>query len=103
MSRSAATTELFVFARFHARSGQEAALERALREVLGPTRDELGCLSIGVYRSVRDSGLFYVHSRWASEAAFDLHGDLPHTSRFLARVQPLIDHPLDITRAAPLD
>jgi quinol monooxygenase YgiN len=95
--------ELFIFGRFHAREGCEVAVAAALREVAGPSRAEEGCLSLQVYRSVRDSRLFYVHSRWVSEAAFDRHAELPHTVRFLERVQPLIDHPLDVTRARPVE
>jgi quinol monooxygenase YgiN len=91
--------DLFIFARFHARPGTEAALGEAVRDVLGPTREEPGCLSIHAFRSVRDPGLFYVHSRWKDEAAFDHHAGLPHTVRFVARVEPLIDHPLDVTRS----
>jgi quinol monooxygenase YgiN len=92
--------ELFIFARFHARPGCEAAVEAVIREVLPPTRDEPGCLSIHLFRSVRDASLFHVHSRWRDEAAFDAHGELPHTLRFVERVEPLIDHALDITRSA---
>ena len=91
--------ELFVFARFHARPGNADAVADALREVLAPTREEPGCLSIHDFRSIRDAHLFYVHSRWADEAAFERHAGLPHTVRLLARVEPLIDHPLDVTRA----
>ncbi len=94
--------ELFVFARFHARDGQEGAVEAAMRDVRGPTRHEPGCLAIEYYRSIRDPRLFYVHSRWSDEAAFEMHAGLPHTVRFLARVEPLIDHPLDVTRARPI-
>ena len=91
--------ELFIFARFHARPGQEDAVAEALRDVLGPSREEEGCQSIQAFRSIRDPGLFYIHSRWTNEAAFDLHAELPHTVRFVERVEPLIDHPLDVTRA----
>ncbi len=91
--------ELFIFARFHAREGEEAAVAAAIAEVLGPTRREPGCRMIDAYRSLRDPQLFYVHSRWDDEAAFELHAGLPHTVAFLARVEPLIDHALDITRA----
>ena len=91
--------ELFIFGRFHARPGDESAVEAALREVAGPTREEAGCLSLQTFRSTRDPRLFYVHSRWVDEAAFDHHADLPHTVRFIERVQALIDHPLDVTRA----
>jgi quinol monooxygenase YgiN len=45
-----------------------------------------------------DPRLFYIHSRWTDEAAFENHAGLPHTVRFLERVEPLIDHPLDVTR-----
>jgi quinol monooxygenase YgiN len=94
--------ELFIFARFHARPGQEDAVAEALRDVLGPSREEEGCLSIQAFRAIRDPGLFYIHSRWTNEAAFDLHAQLPHTVRFIERVEPLIDHPVDVTRAGPL-
>ena len=91
--------ELFIFGRFHARPDNERAVENAVRDVVAPTREETGCLSIHAFRSMRDSQLFYIHSRWESEAAFDIHAGLPHTVRFLEQVQPLIDHPLDVTRA----
>jgi quinol monooxygenase YgiN len=88
---------LFIFARFHARAGHESAVEAALRDVTGPTREESGCLSFHVFRSTRDPLLFYIHSRWKDEAAFDVHAGLPHTVRFLER--QVIDHSLDVTRA----
>jgi quinol monooxygenase YgiN len=90
---------LFIFARFHARLGHERAVAEALRDVLAPSREEPGCLSIHAFRSIRDPQLFYVHSRWTDEAAFEHHAGLPHTIRFVDRVGPLIDHPLDVTRA----
>jgi len=94
--------ELFIFARFHARDRQQVAVAAALRDVVAPTRLEPGCRSIEAFGSTRDPRLFYIHSRWADEAAFDAHAERPHTVQFLARVQPLIDHPLEVTRARPL-
>ena len=91
--------ELFIFARFHARPGDEGAVAEALRDTVAPSREEPGCLSILAFRSIRDPRLFYIHSRWEDEAAFDHHAGLPHTVRFVERVQPLIDHPLDVNRA----
>ncbi|PYN73250.1 MAG: antibiotic biosynthesis monooxygenase [Candidatus Rokuibacteriota bacterium] len=91
--------ELFIFARFHARPGKQDALAEALRDVLAPSSEEPGCLSIHAFRSIRDPQLFYIHSRWKDEAAFEIHSGLPHTIRFVERVEPLIDHPFDVTRA----
>jgi quinol monooxygenase YgiN len=90
--------EMHVFARFHARAGCEDAVAAALRDVVPPTRDEPGCRVIDAYRATGDVRLFHIHSCWTDEAAFERHAELPHTVRFLACVQPLIDHPLDVTR-----
>ena len=90
--------EMFLFARFHARAGQEAAVAEALRDVIPPSTEEPGCLGIHAFRSIRDRRLFYIHSRWKDEAAFEHHAGLPHTVRFVARVEPLIDHPFEAIR-----
>jgi quinol monooxygenase YgiN len=95
--------ELFVFGRFHVRPGCEDAVVEAIHGVLGPSREEPGCLSIHAFRSTRDPRLFYIHARWADEAAFDLHAGQPHTVQFIERVEPLIDHHLDVTRARLFD
>lgn len=90
--------EIFIFARFHAKPGSEAAVAEALLEVAIPSREEAGCLGLQDFQSIRDPRLFFVHSRWKDEAAFEIHAQLPHTVRFLERVEPLIDHPLDVVR-----
>jgi quinol monooxygenase YgiN len=95
--------ELFIFVRFHARPGQEEGVAAAIREVLPHSGAEPGCLSIRAFRSIQDPRLFYIQSRWVDEAAFEIHAELPHTVRFLDRVQPLIDHDLDVARTLPLD
>jgi len=76
----------------------ESAVVAAIREVIPPSRAEPGCLSIHGFASTRDPRLFYIHSRWIDEAAFDLHATLPHTVGFVARMTPLIDHPFEVTR-----
>jgi len=71
---------------------------RSGTSLVRPVR-KLGCLSIQAFRSAGDPRLFYIHSRWVDEAAFDQHAGLPHTVLFIEQVQGLIDHPLDVTRA----
>jgi quinol monooxygenase YgiN len=94
--------ELFIFGRFHARAGSETDLQEAVRAVADPSRAEPGCLSFDAFRSTRDPRLFYIHSHWVDEMAFDLHATLPHTTRFIERAESLIDHPLDVTRTMRL-
>lgn len=103
VANEAAAAELFIFVRFHAREGCEAAVEDALRGVLGPSRDEAGCRAMQAFRSSQDPRLFYIHSRWVNDAAFEHHAALPHTVQFIQRVAVLIDHTLVVTRATPID
>ncbi len=95
--------ELFIFARFHASAGQEEAIKETLRDVIRASREESGCLSIQAFCSTRDPRLFYIHSRWVDEAAFENHAGLPHTVRFLEKMDDLIDQPREVTRAQMLD
>jgi len=96
MSTTAA--HLFIFARFHARADLEEGIVAALRDTVVATRTEPGCVAIAAFRSVRDPRLFWIHSCFVDEAAFETHAELPHTVHFLDVVQPLIDHPLDVMR-----
>ena len=90
--------ELFSFVRFHVRAGTVRAAEEALRNVLSASRQEPGCLRMHLYRSTRDPRLFYIHSQWVNEEAFDQHASLPHTLHFLELMESLIDQPRDVAR-----
>jgi quinol monooxygenase YgiN len=93
------TSEFFVFTRCYAKESQQQSVATTIQEVLGPTRQEPGCLMIDAYRETRDQRLFCIHSRWKDEAAFDSHLQLPHTIQFLNAIQGLLDRPIDVTRA----
>jgi quinol monooxygenase YgiN len=91
--------ELFIFARFHVQDGCEVEASAILREQARRVREETGCLGIDIFASVRDPRLFYLHSRWIDEAAFDCHAELLDTLHFVTRMERLIDHPFDVTRS----
>ena len=50
----------------------------SLREVMGHSREESGCLSFHIFRSMRDRRLFYIHSHWVNADEFQKHATLPH-------------------------
>lgn len=89
---------MVLLARFHAAPGRGEHLRTALTEIAPPTRAEPGCLSFEVLASTRDADLFYIHSRWIDEAAFDLHASMPHTLRFIEAATEAIDHAFDAQR-----
>lgn len=80
------------FVRFEPRPGKESALREELLSVIGPTRDEGGCLGIQVFESLREPWVFEIHSEWADEAAFELHARTPHTVRFVDAAEKLLTH-----------
>lgn len=96
-------SELAIFARFHAKEGLQNEVAATIREVLGPTRQEPGCIFIDAFSATQDPRLFYIHSRWKDEAAFDHHAQLPHTIRFVEKIQSLTDQPLDVNRTRLLE
>lgn len=95
--------ELYIFGRFHVHLGKEETFIEVLRQVITASRYDQGCQEIHGYRSVRDERLFYIHSRWKDEQAFENHAHMPHTVKFVAQAEALIDHPLDVTRAESIE
>jgi quinol monooxygenase YgiN len=91
--------ELFIFARFHVQDGCEVEATATLLDQARRVRGETGCLGIDIFASVRDPRLFYLHSRWIDEAAFDTHAEIRDTLHFVTRMERLIDHPFDVTRS----
>ena len=86
---------LYIFTRFEPKPGRERELLDELLRVLEPTRPEPGCIRINLYQS---PAVFYIHSEWIDEAAFEAHIELPHTVRLVNEASKLITHPLEAVR-----
>jgi quinol monooxygenase YgiN len=89
---------LYIFARLEPKPGKELQLRSELDLVLEPTRAEPGCVRIHLYESTRGPLIYYIHSEWIDEPAFDAHVELPHTRRFAGAVADLIADPLRAVR-----
>jgi quinol monooxygenase YgiN len=86
------------FVRFEPKPGKRAQLAGELMRLIEPTRAEPACVRIHLYEAVREPPIFYFHSEWVDEAAFDAHAQTPHMVRFLSLVDDLITHPLKAVR-----
>jgi quinol monooxygenase YgiN len=95
--------QLTTIVRFHAQEGREEDVAALLRGLFVPVRAEAGCASFEVFHATRDARLFFIVSRWRDEAAFEVHALLSHTVDFIARVEPLIDHPLVVVRTTAFE
>jgi quinol monooxygenase YgiN len=89
---------LYIFARLEPKPGKELQLRDELDLVLKPTRAEPGCVRIHLYESTRGPLIYYIHSEWIDEPAFDAHAELPHTRRFAGAAADLIADPLRAVR-----
>jgi quinol monooxygenase YgiN len=89
---------LFVFVRLHAREGREADVEAAIHRVVVASRQEPGCVGMDAFKSVRAPQLFYIHSKWVDEAAFDHHATLSHTRQFIQEVDAMAGERREVTR-----
>ena len=90
--------ELYIFGKFLVLDGKEGVFEAALGEVVVATRAEAGCVEVHGYRGVRNARLYYLHSRWKDVEVFELHAKLPHTEKFLEKVEKLLAEPRDVKR-----
>jgi quinol monooxygenase YgiN len=89
---------LYIFARLEPKPGKELQLRDELMRIVEPTRAEPGCVRIHIYESTRGPAVYFIHSEWIDEPAFDAHVELPHTQRFIGAVDDLIAQPLQAVR-----
>lgn len=82
------------FAQFEPPPDSAEDFRSELLRVVRSPRAAPGCCSIRVFESLRHQPAFAIDSEWEDEAAFKLHTRLPHTLRFLAAAERLLDHPV---------
>jgi quinol monooxygenase YgiN len=70
-----------VIARWKAHAGEEAEVERVLRDLTAASRAEPGCLEYRVSRSLEDARTFVLYEEYEDAAAFQAHRDSEHFRR----------------------
>lgn len=61
-----------------AHPGEEAEVERCIRELVALSRAEPGVLTYQAHRDPSDPRVFYLYEQYADEAAYDAHLASPH-------------------------
>ena len=79
----------FIRVKVAADASERAAV--AMRDLVGPTLAEPGCITYEFYRDLDDPTLFHCFEHWDSREALDVHGTTPHVATFLAELGPLIE------------
>lgn len=89
---------LTVVVRLRAREGMEDRVRNELIGLLGPTREEEGCVNFDLHRAEDDPGLFLVHENWTSADALARHFDMPYLRAWVAKADDLLAEPMELTR-----
>ena len=83
---------LVVIARWTAKHGKEEAVAAALEKLAHPSREERGCFTYLVNRSVADPRVFLLFEEYADEEAYKAHAESDHFARFaLGEGIPLLE------------
>lgn len=85
--------DVIVIATAKARPDKEKDLERALREVAQPTRQQPGCVRFSLYRSEHNPSVIVGVERWTSKADHDRHLRGPHFQKLAAAMGTIIEGP----------
>jgi len=66
-----------------AKSGSEAIVEAALRELAGASKNDHGCISYDLFASESAPGAFVTIEEWESQADLDAHMASPHIAEMI--------------------
>lgn len=96
-------SDLIVMASAKAKSGKEAELQQALRDVAEPTRAQPGCVSFSLYHSIEDSTVMIGFERWASQEAHELHLQGAHVQTLMSKMADILAEPPKILSYKVID
>ncbi|MDB6443742.1 MULTISPECIES: putative quinol monooxygenase [Pseudomonas] len=74
---------------FNARPGQGEVLGQRLLALVGPTRQEPGCVRYEIYRAADSAERWFVYEDWRSPADFDGHMQTPYVKAFMKELDSL--------------
>lgn len=89
-------SKLTVVATMRALPGKEEELERRLKALIGPTREEAGCLDYDLHRQIDDASVFVMIERWTDKGELDKHLQTPYLRELGAALPDLLRSPLEM-------
>ncbi|MDF7673317.1 putative quinol monooxygenase [Acetobacteraceae bacterium ESL0709] len=95
------SAKLYITATFNVAPQHADELQRAMEDLLTPTRKEAGCEYFFLYRDTEKPGRFIANDAWASQAALDEHMASPHFQA-MAEVIKKFDVEVEFMKLSPL-
>lgn len=91
-----------IMARITARAGGDRQLRAVLQALLGPSRQEAGCVSYELFQNEDDPLEFVTVEQWTDQAAADAHLATPHLATAVALASELLAQAPLIHRFRPV-
>jgi quinol monooxygenase YgiN len=88
------TNEVVIVVVMTIKAGESDRAEAALREMIGPTHREDGCLRYALHREVGNPDRLVIIERWSSYDALSDHYRQPHM-KGSAELSHLLEHPIE--------
>ncbi|UCD52891.1 MAG: antibiotic biosynthesis monooxygenase [Phycisphaerales bacterium] len=88
---------LTVIARVKAKPEKLEHVRQTLKNLIGPTREERGCIHYLLHESKDDPCSFLFVEIWKSQADLDDHLQKPYLQDLVAQAEELFGEPLDVT------
>ncbi len=79
-----------------AKPGKEQELMDTLLSLVGPTRQEAGCIDYHLHRSNEDPRRFMFYENWHSKKDLDDHLGKPHLVPLLSQTDELLDGEIEL-------
>jgi quinol monooxygenase YgiN len=82
---------MIVVAKLKAKSGDEAKMEGALRDMVAKVAQEEGTLTYTLHRSQKDPSLFLFYEKYVDGAALKTHSSTPYFKKLFGALQAMLD------------
>ena len=94
---------VIVFASFRPKPGQEAAVEKILKGMVGPTRDEPGNEIYDLYKKTEAPASYHLFERYADQAALQAHRETAHYKAYRASIVDHLAEPIGVVVLGAVD
>ncbi|MBF0564587.1 MAG: antibiotic biosynthesis monooxygenase [Nitrospirae bacterium] len=86
-----------------AKAGLEDEVKEELLALVGPTRNEEGCLQYELHQDGESKGRFMFYEIWRNEEAINEHFQTPHVRAIVEKFDRLFEEPIKKTLWKMLD
>jgi quinol monooxygenase YgiN len=90
------TPLLTVIVHIKSKPGMEERMNQTLQEVIAPTRQESGCITLDLLVDKNDPNHFVLYENWKDRSALDAHFQQPYVKQALKTYEEISAEPIAV-------